>query len=371
MGAIPHHPVLDIGDYRKIKLWQRDDGGYEVRWWPRGGPCTQKQRCPATADLDEAQTYYAEFCRQVRAAIKAGPVAPARLNIDQLCARWIEWAERQGRHKGNRRILTAIRRLLGVYQKDDLVQNPAILEDYHGNRGAVGDWTVARELGALRTVLKWAVDRKLITGELPNFKRVIPAPGLSRDKYLDQDQEAWFWDQALASGGKVGLFIAIAMETAARREAIIDLTWDRIDLKIGLINFVRPGMRKTKKHRPDGQPISDRLRPVLEAAWQQAPKDPSGKAVGRVIALSPEGLGKAFRKFTTAIGADWVTPVTPHVLRHTWASLAAMAGVPMIDIAKFLCDSVTTVEKHYAKLSPQHMRDVANFKKRPGLRVVA
>jgi len=50
--------------------------------------------------------------------------------------------------------------------------------------------------------------------------------------------------------------------------------------------------------------------------------------------------------------------VSFHILRHTWASLAAMNGVPMTVIAANLGHSGTrTTERHYAHLSDSHMRD--------------
>jgi integrase len=50
--------------------------------------------------------------------------------------------------------------------------------------------------------------------------------------------------------------------------------------------------------------------------------------------------------------------VSFHILRHTWASLAAMNGVPMTVIAANLGHSGTrTTEKHYAHLAPSHIRD--------------
>jgi integrase len=68
---------------------------------------------------------------------------------------------------------------------------------------------------------------------------------------------------------------------------------------------------------------------------------------------------------------EWVTP---HVLRHTWASLAAMAGKPMQDIAAVMGDTIKTIEAHYLHLSPDHLRDVIDFKETsapvPALRVV-
>jgi hypothetical protein len=45
-------------------------------------------------------------------------------------------------------------------------------------------------------------------------------------------------------------------------------------------------------------------------------------------------------------------PITFHGLRHTWASLAAMNGVPLLIVAKNLGQADTRmVEKHYGHLA--------------------
>jgi integrase len=47
-----------------------------------------------------------------------------------------------------------------------------------------------------------------------------------------------------------------------------------------------------------------------------------------------------------------------HALRHTWASLAVMAGVPLLVVAKNLGHSDTRmVEKHYGHLAPSYIAD--------------
>ena len=47
-----------------------------------------------------------------------------------------------------------------------------------------------------------------------------------------------------------------------------------------------------------------------------------------------------------------------HALRHTWASLSTMAGMPLLIVAKNLGHSSTTmVEKHYGHLSPSYISD--------------
>ena len=51
-------------------------------------------------------------------------------------------------------------------------------------------------------------------------------------------------------------------------------------------------------------------------------------------------------------------PITFHGLRHSWASLSAMAGVPLLVIAKNLGHSDTRmVEKHYGHLAPSYIAE--------------
>lgn len=51
-------------------------------------------------------------------------------------------------------------------------------------------------------------------------------------------------------------------------------------------------------------------------------------------------------------------PVGIHVLRHTWASLSAMAGVPLLVVAKNLGHADTRmVERHYGHLAPSYIAE--------------
>jgi integrase len=45
--------------------------------------------------------------------------------------------------------------------------------------------------------------------------------------------------------------------------------------------------------------------------------------------------------------------VTPHIARHTFASLVASAGVSIYKIAQWLGDDARVVQQHYAKLLPK------------------
>ena len=51
-------------------------------------------------------------------------------------------------------------------------------------------------------------------------------------------------------------------------------------------------------------------------------------------------------------------PITFHGLRHTWASLAVMNGVPPMVVAKNLGHRDTRmVEKHYGHFAPSYIAD--------------
>lgn len=56
-----------------------------------------------------------------------------------------------------------------------------------------------------------------------------------------------------------------------------------------------------------------------------------------------------FRRFVAAQGLPWVTP---HIMRHTFASLLVSAGVSVFKVAKWLGIGVLIAERHYAKLIP-------------------
>jgi integrase len=63
-------------------------------------------------------------------------------------------------------------------------------------------------------------------------------------------------------------------------------------------------------------------------------------------------------------------PITFHGLRHTWASLAVMAGVPLMVVAKNLGHASTgMVEKHYGHLAPSFITDaIRAFAPRYGIK---
>jgi integrase len=70
------------------------------------------------------------------------------------------------------------------------------------------------------------------------------------------------------------------------------------------------------------------------------------------------GRGHQNRFMAAACERAKIKPVGIHILRHTWASLAVMSGMPLMIVAKNLGHSDSKmVEKHYGHLAPSYIAD--------------
>lgn len=229
-------------------------------------------------------------------------------------------------------------------------------EDGTLNGHPVGAGTLRRELNVLVAAINHAVKHRRITlADVPYI--ALPNNPPPKDLWLTEQEAQQFWDAAHALGGRHFLFVAIALETASRKHAIEVLRWDQVDMAAGLIHFQADGQVRTNKRRVP-VPISDNLRKVLEEA----------KACARTewVLLTPYSIQHAFDRVKaeayTRTKNEKFKLVTPHTLRHTWATLAARAGVPLFQVAGVLGDTVQTVMKVYAHHSPDHLRGAVNFR---------
>lgn len=88
----------------------------------------------------------------------------------------------------------------------------------------------------------------------------------------------------------------------------------------------------------------------------------TGKALGDLLFLNqhgrPLGPSHQIRPMTETCAKARVEPAGFHILRHTYGSTLAMAGVPLAVIAESLGHADERItRKHYAHLSPSYVRD--------------
>lgn len=215
--------------------------------------------------------------------------------------------------------------------------NQPLLDAYSARRAGLSRSTIRTELGIISSALKWAARNKVI-----NEAPFIPLPDGSppRELWITRTEA----DKLARAAGSfhIELFILIAKNTAARSEAILDLTWDRV--KHGRIDFNVPGKAATRKKRAT-VPIT----PELAAALGEARKGAQTPYVIEYAGQPVRSIKKAFRR--AAVRAK-LPDVSPHVLRHSVATWLAGDGVPLAQIAAMLGNSEKMVEKVYAKFTP-------------------
>jgi integrase len=216
--------------------------------------------------------------------------------------------------------------------------------DYAAMRKRAGksNSTVKTELEALRACLRWHYGK-----DAPVI--VAPPPSKPRERYLTKDERDKLLEHIEAP--HVRLFVTLALTTGARMGAILDLTWDRVNLKHGTIDFNPPGRDKSNKRRTV-VPINSRLRAELEKAREGALSDHVIEYGGKPVASVKRAIAAAARRSGV--------PCSPHVFRHTAAVWMAEADIPMEQIAQYLGHTSTRITfATYARFSPRFMAGAA------------
>ncbi len=140
--------------------------------------------------------------------------------------------------------------------------------------------------------------------------------------------------------------------TVARPTAILELEWSRVDFERGQIDFNPLGRRQTAKRRPI-VPINSELHEALKKAFE-------ARQSAFVIERGGEPIRSIKKAFQAASDRSGIK-ATPYTLRHTGAVWAAEAGVSMAALAQFMGhDDDRTTQKHYARFSPDYLKDVGD-----------
>lgn len=306
----------------RLKLYR----GWWYAVWRHGGET--RRRALRTQDRDAAARALTDFQRALAAP------------TDTVAAIFAAYLA----EKGTERARWAWGRLapaFGALRPDQVTV--AACRAYAATRrdAGAGDGTIHTELTFLRAALRWHDRATPAVVELPRK----PPP---MDHHLTRAQYAALLEAATTP--HVRLFIILALGTAGRMGAILELTWDRVDFDRGVI---RLGTGERRRKGRAAVPMTDRARTALAEAAKARTCDHVIEWAGKPVAK----IRKAFAAAAEAAGLPWCTP---HVLRHTAAVWMAEAGVPMPEIAQYLGhedDRIT--QRIYARFSPQHLRRAA------------
>ena len=301
--------------------------GWWYAVWRDGGET--KRRALRTQNRDAALRALADFQRAL-----ATPT-------DTVAGIWAAYQQDRPRERA-RWAWERLKDSFGPLRPDQVTA--ALCRSYAAKRreAGAGDGTIHTELTFLRAAMNWHAPGGGAEVELP------PKPP-PNSRHLTRAEYARLLGAATTP--HVRLVIVLALATAGRMGAILDLTWDRVDFEAGTIRLADGP--QTRKGRAT-VPMTDTARRELLAAHAARTSD-------HVIEYGGERVNKvrkAFDRAAVSAGLPWVTP---HALRHTAAVWMAEAGVPMAEIAQVLGHTSEKITfRVYARFSPTYLRRAVN-----------
>lgn len=220
--------------------------------------------------------------------------------------------------------------------------------------------TVWTELLRLRSAVNWAWDHnRLKSLGLDSKPKIwIPSKPESNQRALSVGEFIAFRD-ACQGTPHLRLFVILALTTAARTEAILQLKWDKVDFEAGTIDFREPKgiVDPLSKRARKGRALvlmTPEARAELEMAYD-------GRQTDYVIEWAEEPVKKIRKAFAAAVkraGLDG--RVTPHTLRHTALTWLEEERIPVETISKLAAHSGTEItRKTYLHSSPEVLRPAA------------
>ncbi len=237
----------------------------------------------------------------------------------------------------------------GLSLRDLTVEKIAAYEERRMTE--VSAWTVRNDLTVLRHLLRLSHRRWGYLDKVPEID--MPKAPEGRTRFLSEDEIARLLTACDQSRNQhLRTIVTLAINTGMRKNEILSLTWERVDLAKDLGFNARITLYETKNGKPRGVPLN---KAAIEALTELEP-DPT-KRSGRIFKRkNGEDWGQIRTAFEVAVRRAGLPDFRFHDLRHTCASHMAMRGRPLKEIQEVLGHTSFSMTLRYAHLSPMHLR---------------
>lgn len=235
-----------------------------------------------------------------------------------------------------------------IGQKNLSEISPFLLEK-HKQKRITDEAPVAfnRELGTLRTLINWCIDKGKFEGANPTkkLKRIQESRG--RERFLEPEEEQRLFAAAkepLRTMLMCGIYAGLRIPSE-----VLSLQWQDVDLRRGFLT-VQGAFAK------NGQTATLPLNPDLRRALEGLKRSSKGEHV--FIKSNGEPYRTVQNIFKTArkkagLGED----ITPHVMRHTFATRLAEKGVSLRTIQQLGRWSDIRMVQRYANVNERMMKE--------------
>jgi integrase len=311
---------------------KRDRSGNMILRFRTGGRGSKLEYCNLGAiTRDEAKTRAGEF--QAEAKRRLGLADPG-VTFASLAKTWMELLGPT--HAANTNTMNELMLrlhllpILGPIRVEDFL--PVTIERYRATRLAEekppAKSYVNLEVGLIRAILNFGARKRIVHNPILRGD-VAPLPVEKKTIYFQPHE----WRAFIAAADsdpdlrEAAPLWRLKLLTASRISEMIDLRWSAVDFERSSVAI---GQKKT------GHTKALTLTPEMRAVLAAVPR-----GIGEAHVFTYKGrpwerwtLGDHFQKTVKLAGL--VGPWTPHSLRHTAATWARKAGVPLDRVAKML-----------------------------------
>jgi integrase len=308
------------------------------------------QRHVVTLGRKISRTAAAEIAQVKRAAILKGELGiggKKRRDIlfDKAASEFQTWADANKRSKTAECYKSCLKHLEAFFAGKMLSAiSPFLVEKYKQKRLAEGaKVSVNRELSRLRTLFNLCIAWRKFEGENPAHRFKSAPESRGRIRYLSEGEEIALLaaaNEPLRTVIQVGIHAGLRVQSEA-----LSLTWANVDLK-GRTLTVEDRFSKT------GETRTVPLNSVLLEALGLLKAGSKGEHV--FLTRKGEPLKSIRTAFETACEHAKLSDVTPHVLRHTFASRLVMRGADLRTVQELGGWKSLAMVQRYAHLSQQH-----------------
>jgi integrase len=261
-----------------------------------------------------------EWLDSQRALVDVGELAPRTLDGYELSVR--------------RHLLP----FFGVRPIASITPNDVVAWHASRRRSGAAAWSIKGRWNALRGVLGHAVRHDLLAANPADAltSREKPKPGPSRKRFLtDEEMSALLG----AADGRMHVLGALLLFSGLRISEALGLVWRDVDLASGHLRvryqLDRQGKRvglKTVGARRDVVVI-DSLARLLRRHRLASPHSRPGDPVFATATATTLSARNAGRSFAALVRNAGLADVTPHALRHTYASMLIAQGRDPVYVA--------------------------------------
>ncbi len=214
--------------------------------------------------------------------------------------------------------------------------------------------TINRRRGVLRAALRHALRRGRITS-IPLIPTLEEPEADSR--HLTRQQVARLLKAARAKKDlhHAAIFICLMLATGHRMTAVLQLTWDRVDLEHGTVDFRLPGKKHKRKKRTRAA-LPDKVVRLLQN-WRR--RSPGPFVVSMTGRFAQHFQRRHWKRVIKDAGLQKEAQRT-HTLKHTAATWALRVASPWL-VEGQMATSARTLMKTYGKHLGDDLKAVAEL----------